>query len=148
MRIILITLALLIASCDAKNKDYRSEYDSILKRQEFITDSLRKKNRERGYGVDEQKPIVSNSKGGKEQATKAIIDEPKIIDAVITDANILYASVYDDGTRRDGYASYLCEVLGDYSTSVNRVKIVKAYSSKDPNADNAYGVLLGECYCK
>jgi len=54
---------------------------------------------------------------------------------------LLYVTVEDDGTRRDGYASYLCEVLNEKKTTTNWVKVVKLNSANDPNADNAYGVL-------
>ena len=80
-------------------------------------------------------------------ALAAIKAEPKVKDAYITDVGVLYASVIDDGTRRDGYASYLCQVLKDNNSSAKRVKVVKLGSSNDPNRDNAYGVLLGESWC-
>lgn len=83
-----------------------------------------------------------------DKALDAILAEPKVKDAVIIDADVLYASVMDDGTRRDGYAEYLCQVLGDYKTTVKRVKVVKYNSYNDSNRDNAYGVLLGETACK
>lgn len=132
-------------SCENRQETRQIEIkDSIAKRQDFITDSIKRENTEQGY----VNPTPEYSKGGKKEALKAILSEPKVTDAVITDANVLYASVNDDGSRRDGYASYLCEVLSDFNTSVKRVKIVKTNSFNDPNADNAYGVLLGECYCK
>ena len=81
-------------------------------------------------------------------ALEEIQKEPKVIEAIITDANVLYVTVEDDGTSRDGYASYLCEVLNANEASTNWVKVVKVNSAKDPNADNAYGVLLGESNCK
>jgi hypothetical protein len=74
--------------------------------------------------------------------------EPKIKEAIITDSNILYVSVEDDGTKRDGYAEYLCGILKDHKATTNWVKIVKVNSSKDPNKDNAYGILLGEALCE
>lgn len=85
--------------------------------------------------------------GGKVAALSAIKKEKKVKEAIITDANVLYASVVDDGTRRDGYAEYLCQVLKDYGVPM-RVKIVKFGSKNDPKRDNAYGVLLGESWCK
>lgn len=81
----------------------------------------------------------------KTALTKALA-EPKVKDAYINDANVLYAAVLDDGTRRDGYAMYLCGEVRNFG--VDRVKVIKYGSSKDPNRDNAYGVLLGECDCR
>lgn len=72
--------------------------------------------------------------------------EVKVRSAYINDANVLYAAVIDDGSKRDGYALYLCGEVRDLG--VDRVKVVKYGSTKDPNRDNAYGVLLGECDCK
>lgn len=82
-----------------------------------------------------------------EKALSEIRKEEKIKEALITEANVLYVSVLDDGTKRDGYAQYLCEVLKDFKTSIKRVKVVKVNSTNDPGKDNAYGVLLGESFC-
>jgi len=92
----------------------------------------------------ESTPVVSNY----EKALSEIRKEKQVLEAIITEANVLYASVKDDGTRRDGYAEYLCQVLSNQGVKDIRVKIVKHNSTKDPKRDNAYGVLLGESYCK
>jgi hypothetical protein len=94
---------------------------------------------------DSEKPQdnLSNNK-----ALAEIKNEPKVIEAIITDVNVLYVSVSDDGTDRSGYASYLCEILRENKATCNRVKVVKAGTTKNPKADNAYGILLGESYCK
>lgn len=81
-------------------------------------------------------------------ALEEIRKEPKVKEAVITDANVLYISVEDDGTKRDGYASYICEILREKQATTNWVKVVKVGSINDPNSDNAYGVLLGESHCE
>lgn len=87
----------------------------------------------------------------KEKANAALLSvikaEPKVKDAVITDADVLYVGVADDGTRRDGYAEYLCRVVKDNHGTVNRVKVVRAGSHNSPDKDNAYGKLLGESTC-
>jgi hypothetical protein len=70
--------------------------------------------------------------------------EPKVKEAVLTAANVLYVSVEDDGTNRNGYAQYICEILTEHKATTKWVKIVKVNSMNDPNKDNAYGVLLGE----
>lgn len=71
--------------------------------------------------------------------------EPKVKDAVINSAGVLYAVVFDDGTRRDGYAEYLCNEYKSYG--VEAVKIIKYGTSTHPEKDNAYGILLGESRC-
>ena len=75
--------------------------------------------------------------------------EPKVIEAFITDADVLYISVEDDGTRRDGLAEYFCQILNDEypEAAVNRAKVVQAHTTGHPDRDNSYGVLLGEYYC-
>lgn len=91
---------------------------------------------------------VSGSTVGNEQALALIRkEESKVFEAFISDADVLYVSVADDGTRRDGYASYLCEILRENQAKANRVKVVKVNSTNDPDRDNAYGVLLGESWC-
>lgn len=85
---------------------------------------------------------------GNTRALTEIKKEPKVIEAIITDVDVLYVSVSDDGTDRSGYASYLCEILRENKASCNRVKVVKAGTTKHPKADNAYGILLGESWCK
>lgn len=81
-------------------------------------------------------------------ALEEIKKEPKVKEAIITEANVLYVSVEDDGTRRDGYANYLCEILKERKATTTWVKVVKVNSINDPNSDNAYGVLLGESHCE
>lgn len=84
----------------------------------------------------------------KNSALAEIKKEPKVKDVVLTDANVLYAAVADDGSKRDGYAEYLCGILKKHSVTGVRVKIVKFGSMNDPKRNNAYGILLGESWCK
>lgn len=85
---------------------------------------------------------------GNEAALIAIKKEAKVKEAMITDADVLYVSVNDDGTKRDGYAEYLCGILRDHRAKATLVKVVKVNSTTDPKRDNAYGVLLGQSSCK
>jgi hypothetical protein len=89
-----------------------------------------------------------SEKDANEKALTEIRKEKKVIEAFLSDANVLYISVKDDGTRRDGYAEYICQVIKENGSKIDRVKITKVGSTNDPDRDNAYGVLLGECYCK
>lgn len=90
----------------------------------------------------------AHSPSSRESLLKAVRKEPKVKEVIITDANVLYAAVIDDGTRRDGYAAYLCELVREHDRTVTRVKIVEYGTTKDPDRDNAYGILLGESWCK
>ena len=67
-------------------------------------------------------------------ALEKIKAEPKVRDAVITDANVLYVGVIDDGTSRNGYASYCCEVLNELKTNLrtafeksNKIEVLERY---------------------
>lgn len=90
----------------------------------------------------------SNSNPSENQANKSALveirKEAKIKEAIITDADVLYVSVEDDGTSRNGYALYLGQILLEHGATTKRIKVVKVNSMNDPNKDNAYGVLLGE----
>lgn len=88
-----------------------------------------------------------SEKDANEKALTEIRKEKKVAEAIITDANVLYVSVKDDGTRRDGYAEYLCQILKENGSTISWVKVTKVGSTNDPNKDNAYGVLLGEAHC-
>lgn len=82
---------------------------------------------------------------------KALVEirkEPRIAEALITDANVLYVSVKGDGSREDGYAQYLCQVLSDQQATTKHVKVVQVGTAGKEGADNAFGVLLGEADCK
>jgi len=91
--------------------------------------------------------IDQNKSGNNDDLLASIKSEPKVKDAVITDANVLYVSVIDDETNRNGYAEYICEVVKDFNTNVNRVKVVK-YNSSNDSGSNAYGTVLGQSWCK
>lgn len=107
------------------------------------------------FNSKEHQPVANNTDNEKaieqqanEKALAAIRQEKKVAEAIISDANVLYVSVKDDGTRRNGYAEYLCQILKENHSKVNWVKITKVGSTNDPKRDNAYGVLLGECHCR
>jgi hypothetical protein len=72
----------------------------------------------------------------------------EVKDIVLTDANVLYIAILDDGVKKDVYADYVCTFLKSKRIKVDMVKIVKYGSMKDPKRDNAYGVLLGKCFCE
>lgn len=86
----------------------------------------------------------SQSAEVKQKIKTLMLDEPKVKDYVYTDANVLYASVVDDGTSRNGYAQYLYYELKGKGIKPFKVVIVKLGSQKDPKRENAYGVKLGE----
>ena len=91
--------------------------------------------------------IASSSEVSSGNLKLIMSKEPSAKDYVLTDVGVLYISVIDDGTRRDGLASYFCQLMKDENIKASRVKIVRFGSQNDPNRDNSYGVLLGESWC-
>ena len=83
----------------------------------------------------------------KAKVAEIMKTEPSVKDFVLTDANVLYIAVADNGDNRNGLAEYFCQQLKDNQISVNWVKIVRYGSQNDPNKDNAYGILIGESTC-
>jgi len=96
----------------------------------------------------DKKTNTSTNNTNNDKALIEIRKEKKVKEAIITEANVLYVSVVDDGTRRDGYVEYLCQILKENGSNINWVKVTKVNSTNDPNRDNAYGVLLGESHCQ
>jgi hypothetical protein len=91
---------------------------------------------------------TSSTNTNNEKALIEIRKEKKVKEAIITEAKVLYISVADDGTKRDGYTEYLCQILKENGSNINWIKVTKVNSTNDPNRDNAYGVLLGESHCQ
>jgi len=76
-------------------------------------------------------------------------NEPGVKVCSIVDQGIMYASMINDGTRRDGFAEYLCQVLNeDYpDAKVEKVIIVELWTHKAPNRNSKFGIHLGESNC-
>lgn len=63
-------------------------------------------------------------------ALAAVEKEPKVKSAAWNDKGLpsLLVGVADDGTRRDGYAEYICQVLADHRVYGGVVHILDNYS--------------------
>lgn len=60
-------------------------------------------------------------------ALNEVLSESKVVDAAWGEGApgaVLYAGLKDDGTRRDGYAEYLCLVLADHGLRGGMVYVV------------------------
>lgn len=73
-------------------------------------------------------------------------DEPRAKDALWTSHDVFKVGVIDDGTSRDGYASYVCQVLYEHGFKgqkvwVQIIDIVKLTRNND-------WVKLGESHCE
>jgi len=79
---------------------------------------------------------------------EAVKKEPKVKDATLTDANVLYVAVLNDGTDRSGYAQYICEVVRENKGTAKVIKVVEFGTMNSEDKNNAYGKLLGESQCE
>lgn len=100
------------------------------------------------YGKKSEPIPQKPSQALKDSVVSEIKKEKKVKEAFLTDANVLYAYVIDDKTKRDGYATYLCQAINERKAGIDRVKIIAVGSIKAATADNAYGRLLGSCWCE
>ena len=72
-----------------------------------------------------------------ENALRLVKAETKILDATwkSASANVLHAAMKSDGTRRDGFAQYLCMLFSDAGAPKGELKTVFIY---DPATYEAY----------
>ena len=54
--------------------------------------------------------VTADDSGARDKALQALKTEQKVVD-IGWEGSSLWVGVFDDGTRRDGYAAYLCEVV-------------------------------------
>lgn len=100
-----------------------------------------------GSGSGESKPSESGISPDKQKsvAEKLIATEPKVKDASWSTSSTLLVGVLDDNSRRDGYASYICEAL--YAEGLKGKGVwVKVIDIGKLVRDNTR-VLLGEARC-
>ncbi len=83
----------------------------------------------------QQKFLTYLTKSGK---------EPKVKDATWATGRNLYVGLIDDGTRRDGYAEYLCTVAADFGLKPDLIKAVDVVKV----ARAGKFVELGKAYCR
>jgi uncharacterized protein YbbC (DUF1343 family) len=88
-----------------------------------------------------------NNKKAIQEIKDSYGESERFVEVMLTDADVLYISVRDNGVDQSQFAHTICNVLKSNNATTKWVKIVKANSSNDPNADNSYGVLLGDCHC-
>lgn len=89
----------------------------------------------------------ANNKKAIQEIKDSYGESERFVEVFLTDADVLYISVKDNGVDQSQFAQTICGVLRSNNATTKWVKIVKANSSNDPNADNSYGVLLGESHC-
>ncbi len=98
----------------------------------------------KGLPTDSKDKQTSSSKEDAESYFKSD-KEPKVKDAKWTSDTLFKVGVLDDGTRRDGYAQYVCSVLKDdfkiSKVDVHVIDIAKLAATGE-------WVKLGEAVCK
>lgn len=72
-------------------------------------------------------------------------EEPKVKDATWTAPDIFKVGVFDDGSRRNGYAEYVCMVLYDHGLKGKKVWVHVVDIEKVINEKRF--VKLGEAQC-
>jgi hypothetical protein len=72
--------------------------------------------------------------------------EPTVKDAVWTSPRVLKVGVLDTGKNRDGYAQYLCEVIGEHGLSGEGISVQVIDIAKLVKTDK--WVKLGERQCR
>lgn len=71
--------------------------------------------------------ITFAADGWRENAVKLAVEEPKIHEALWSQDLSFWVSVVDDGTKRNGYAQYLCFVLNDAGRPKDEIIIITVW---------------------
>jgi hypothetical protein len=79
-------------------------------------------------------------------AQKLVATEVKIKDAVWASSGTLLVALHDDGTSRDGYANYLCNILYEEGLT-GKMVIVKVIDIDILVSKNKW-VPLGRAFCE
>lgn len=68
----------------------------------------------------------------RQKALKAVRAEPKVVEAIFPNnaRNSFWASVRDDGTRRDGYAEYLCMSLFESGMPKGSFIVIRVWDAR------------------
>ena len=82
----------------------------------------------------------------QKKALSAVKAEKTVLDAKwrMSSQNVLWVAMATDGSRRDGFAEYLCEVIRE-SAPDEALKTVWIY---DPASYKAGGAAMGTAACK
>lgn len=70
-------------------------------------------------------PLAAATADWRDTATALIRQEKTVVDAMFTQPISLWVSMRDDGSRRDGFANYLCMVLYDAGMQPGDFVVIK-----------------------
>ncbi|MHA8064993.1 hypothetical protein [Aquirufa aurantiipilula] len=105
------------------------------------------------YYISKKVYVPTDSEYSSNSASKAeFIAEVKmndqVIDADITDVNVLYISSPNDGKDKQVLADLYCKWVKNYNIQgVNMVKVVDSKTANLPKNGTAWGDELGKCFC-
>ena len=147
----LFLLSFFLISCNAAEQQKRKKERLRLEAEkQRIEDSIKDARIDATLKEIRSKNQSSGIKKSVKDLAKHLIDnESKVLDAYINDSGYLYVQVRDDGTNRNGYASYLCDEARAVSPNRNIrvVRVMKVNTFDHPDRFNAYGIRLGESRC-
>lgn len=72
---------------------------------------------------------VSAASDWRDAALEEVKTERAVIEAMFSQSISLWVSVRDDGTRRDGFARYLCLVLSDAGKPTDEFVVVHVWDA-------------------
>lgn len=82
-----------------------------------------------------EKSLAADKDTERASALQAIKAEPKVLDVAWEGAS-LWAGVLDDGTSRDGYAAYLCEVVREAKATPVVIRVKDVQSGRTLGSNN------------
>lgn len=83
----------------------------------------------------------------KENALQAVRDEKTVVEAIFPQGsnNSFWASMRDDGTRRDGFAEYICLVLHDSGMPKGSFLVIHIWNAAEMAKGNMREIGRSEC---
>ena len=89
----------------------------------------------------------SNSGFRRGDAVSAISEDPKVVEAIFPNnsSNSFWVSMFDDGSRRDGYAQYVCQILRDHGMPSNKLIVIRIWDATEMARENFKELGKHEC---
>jgi hypothetical protein len=81
----------------------------------------------------------------KAQAVSLAKAEPQVVDAMFSGASSFWTSALDDGSRRDGFADYLCLVMHDAGMPSGDFYVIRVWDAAAMARDEMKEIGRAEC---
>jgi hypothetical protein len=120
----------------------------------FNGKKIDKRNAERDslaiVAVKEDSLSAINEASSRKALISDIEQSSYVKEVFINEANVLYVSVSyrTEPHNWDSVSKFFCAKVKNSGSSISRVKIVAAGTTKSPERDNAFGILLAEATCQ